>query len=334
MKPSTDFPSILSRHQLKQLARLRRQLMRMLPLCVSLGCFGASAWAINQELQKHSLTEIWQSVQALPLQAVIIAIGFSCLNYVMLTGYDTLAVRFIRQPVPYRKTAFIAAISYAISNTVGFTLLSGSALRYRFYSALGFSPLAIGKIIVFCNLTFWLGLLAVGGLLFVLHPVAVPSFLGFPFTSVYPIGVIFLSLAMAYLIWNALSHRSLRLGDWVLPHLPFSLALSQIVVTSLDWAFAASILYVLLPPSHSFSYFGFLSIYILAHTAGIVSAVPGGLGVFETVLLLFLSSSVSSAVLLAVFLTYRGIHYFLPLIVAIATLGLYEINAMSTKASK
>jgi uncharacterized membrane protein YbhN (UPF0104 family) len=331
MKQQTDFtPPILSRTQIKQLARLRRKCMQIMPLGVSLSCFGASVWAINQELQKHSLSEIWQSLEALPLGAIAIAIGFSCLNYIMLTGYDTLAVRFIQHPLPYRKTAFIAATSYAISNTVGFTLLSGSALRYRFYSALGFSPLEIGKIIVFCNLTFWLGLLAMGGLLFVFHPVAIPSVLGFPFLSVYPLGVIFLSLTLVYLVWNAFSHNALRLGQWVLPRLPLSLALSQIWVTALDWAFAASILYVLLPSGHSFSYFSFLSIYILAHTAGIISSVPGGLGVFETVLLLFLSSSVNSAVLLAVFLAYRGIHYFLPLVIAIATLSLYEINALKS----
>jgi uncharacterized membrane protein YbhN (UPF0104 family) len=80
------------------------------------------------------------------------AIAFTGLNYFLLTGYDTLAVRYLGQTLSYRRIALVSLISYAISNSVGLALLSGSAIRYKFYSAWGFSAAKIALIITFCNL--------------------------------------------------------------------------------------------------------------------------------------------------------------------------------------
>lgn len=209
--------------------------------------FGLSLWAIQQELSQHSPREIWSSIHAIPLRVVGVAIFLTLLNYWALTGYDTLACRYVGHALPYRKTAVVAIISYAISNTVGLALLSGSALRYRFYSNWGVSPSKIAQIIDFCNVSFWLGLFAVGGTLFIIDPIAVPALLKLPFSSVHPLGIAFLSVTIAYLIWSAFGLRSLRIGSWTLPHLPIQFSLAQIAITSLDWILAAAVLYTLLP---------------------------------------------------------------------------------------
>lgn len=60
-------------------------------------------------------------------------------------------------------------------------------------------------------------------------------------------------------------------------------------------------------------------------TAGVVSNVPGGLGVFETVILLLLAPQVPAVSVLGALLAYRAVYYFLPLMVAIVLLGFYEI---------
>ncbi|MHC5833680.1 MAG: hypothetical protein ACYT04_000000101220, partial [Nostoc sp.] len=52
----------------------------------------------------------------------------------------------------------------------------------------------------------------------------------------------------------------------------------------------------------------------------------GGLGVFETIILLILSDKVSAAAVLGSMLVYRGIYYFLPLLLAAGLLGIYEIK--------
>jgi uncharacterized membrane protein YbhN (UPF0104 family) len=171
-----------------------------------------------------------------------------------------------------------------------------------------------------------LGLLAVGGVTFLVEPLQVPKVLKLPFTSVHPLGLVFLIIIFAYLALSLFTHKALKIGRWTLPHLPFKLSLAQIAITAIDWGLAAAILFVLLPSSHSLSYAGFFGIYLLAQIAGIISNIPGGLGVFETVILLTLSSTIPSVQLLGSLLAYRVIYYWIPLILAIFCLGGYELK--------
>ena len=64
----------------------------------------------------------------------------------------------------------------------------------------------------------------------------------------------------------------------------------------------------------------------MAQIAGIISNIPGGLGVFETVILLTLSSTIPSVQLLGSLLAYRVIYYWIPLILAIFCLWGYELK--------
>ncbi|WP_397197516.1 lysylphosphatidylglycerol synthase domain-containing protein [Nodosilinea sp. LEGE 07298] len=297
-----------------------------MPIVLSLGLFALSIWAISSELHQHQPGDILRSIGEISAWALAGAIALTALNYAFLTGYDTLAARFVRQPLPYAKTALVAAISYGISNSVGLALLSGSAIRYRFYTAWGLSPGKIAQIIAFCNLSFWLGLFAVGGLVFTVEPLSVPSLLHLPFQTAHPLGILFLAITVAYLWLTTLSRRSINIRGRVLPHLPPGLALSQIAITSCDWALAAAVLYTLLPAHPDLSYGIFFGSYLLAQIAGVISNVPGGLGVFETVLILLISPPIPSDQLLGALLVYRLVYYFLPLLVGVGLLALYELR--------
>jgi lysylphosphatidylglycerol synthetase-like protein (DUF2156 family)/uncharacterized membrane protein YbhN (UPF0104 family) len=310
---------------------LCKKLTRRAPILLSILLFGISLWAITQELRKYHLMDILNSLTAIPKSYLLLAIALTLLNYLLFTGYDTLAVYHLRQSLPYRRTALVAIVSYAISNSVGFALLSGSAIRYRFYSTWGFSVAKIAQIIAFCNLSFWLGLFAVGGIVFALQPIATPDLLNIPFESVRPVGYIFLGIIFVYLLWSGLSHKPLKIKNWVFPHLPVKLSLVQIALTSLDWMLAGAVLYVLLPVPKHLSYFGFFGIYLLGQLAGIISNVPGGLGVFESVLVLLLAPVISTDKLLGVLLAYRGIYYFLPLGISMLMLGGYELKERAVR---
>ncbi len=303
-----------------------RRIQRLAPSILGLCLFILSIWAIRQEVNKYGWQDILASLHAIPHTRLVAATSLMVINYVFLTGYDTLAMVYIRGSLSYWHTGFVGFISYAISNSVGLALLSGSAIRYRFYSHWGLSNQDIAKIIAFCNLSFWLGLLAVGGITFLVDPLQVPQSLNLPFASVHPLGLIFLAIIIAYLALSLLTERSLKIGRWQVPHLPFGLSLAQILITALDWGLAAGILYVLLPTNTNLSYAGFFGVYLLAQIAGIISNVPGGLGVFETVILLTLSPEISSVNLLGSLLAYRVIYYWMPLIMASLSLGGYELN--------
>lgn len=311
-----------------------KQVSRIAPILLSLGLFALSLWAITHELRQHSLQDILSGIAAIPTWALLLSLLLTGMNYGFLTGYDTLATHVVRHPLPYRQTALVATISYAVSNSVGFALLSGSAIRYHFYTKWGLTPGKIGQIIAFCNLSFWIGLFAVGGIVFALEPLSVPEILRLPFNTVHPLGALFLATIGGYLVLSSLSQRSLRIKDWVLPHIPLKLSLAQIGITSCDWALAAAVLYVLLPAHPDVNYFIFFGSYLLAQIAGIISNVPGGLGVFETVLILLLSPPISSDQLLGALLVYRAIYYFLPLLVGVGLLVLYELGLRKSQGEK
>ncbi|MEH1961240.1 MAG: lysylphosphatidylglycerol synthase domain-containing protein [Nostoc sp.] len=285
-----------------------------------------SLWAIANELHEYNYRDILNSLAAIPKSRLSWAVWLTALGYLVMIGYDILGFSYINRSLSWNKIALTSFISSAFTNTIGFALLTGSAIRYRFYSSWGVSAVAIAQVIAFANFTFWLGMFAVAGLLFLINPLKIPTPLHLPFTTVRPIGVIFLLLVAAYLLGSIFIKQPLiiRGQEFRFPSLKISLA--QIAISSFDWILAAAVLYVVLPTNISLSYLDFLGIYLLAMFAGVVSNVPGGLGVFETIILLILSSKVSAAAVLGSMLVYRGVYYYLPLLLAAALLGIYEIK--------
>ena len=285
-----------------------------------------SLWAISNELRAYNYRDVLNGLAAISIGRLSWGVGLTCLGYWAMTGYDTLAFRYIGRRLAYKKSAWTAFISCAVSNTIGFALLTGSAIRYRFYSVWRVPAIAIAQTIAFANFSFWLGLLTVGGLAFCLYPVIIPTKLNLPFLSVRPIGIIFLLAIAVYLLGSIFIRKSLTIRGHDFHFPSCQIAISQIAISSLDWSLAAAVLYTLLPISTILTYPNFLSVYLLAMTAGVVSNVPGGLGVFESVILLLLSPQIPAAQLLGSLLAYRVIYYLLPLAVATGLLGMYEVN--------
>ncbi|MBN4006523.1 lysylphosphatidylglycerol synthase domain-containing protein [Nostoc sp. LPT] len=286
-------------------------------------------WAIAHELHEYNYRDILNSLAAIPKSRLSWAIWLTAFGYLVMIGYDILGFNYINRSLSWNKIAFTNFISSAFSNTIGFALLTGSAIRYRFYASWGVSAVAIAQIIAFANFTFWLGMFAVAGFLFLINPLKIPTQLHLPFATVRPIGVIFLLLVAAYLLGSIFIKRPLIIRGHEFRFPSFNISLAQIAISSFDWILAAAVLYALLPSNISLSYLDFLGIYLLAMFAGVVSNVPGGLGIFETIILLIISSKVSAAAVLGSMLAYRGVYYFLPLLVAAGLLGLYEIRFRS-----
>lgn len=293
-----------------------------------------SLWAIARELQEYNYHDILNSLAAIPKSRLSLAIWLTALGYLVMIGYDVLGFKYINCSLSWNKIAFTNFISSTFSNTIGFALLTGSAIRYRFYTNWGVPAVAIAQIIAFVNFTFWLGMFVTAGLIFITNPLTIPTQLHLPFATVRPIGIIFLLLIAIYFLCSILIKQPLIIHQHELrfPSLPISLA--QIAISSLDWILAAAVLYVLFPSNTSLFYLDFLAIYLLAMFAGVVSNIPGGLGVFETVILLFLSSKISAVAILGSLLAYRGVYYFFPLLLAAGLLGIYELKFRSGISKK
>ncbi|MFH7028042.1 MAG: lysylphosphatidylglycerol synthase domain-containing protein [Heteroscytonema crispum UTEX LB 1556] len=292
-----------------------------------------SLWAIASQLGEYSYRDVLNSLAVIPKSRLSMAIWLTALGYLVMIPYDILGFNYIGVSLAWNKIAFTNFISSVFSNTIGFALLTGSAIRYRFYSSWGISKRAIAQIIAFANFTFWLGMFAVAGLIFLSNPLKIPSQLHLPFATARPIGIVFLLLVAVYLLTSLFIKQPFRIRGHEFQFPAFKISLAQIAVSSLDWILAAAVLYAILPINTPLSYLEFLGIYLLAMFTGVVSNVPGGLGVFESVILLILCPKVPPAAVLGSILAYRGVYYFLPLLVAAGLLGLYEIRYNTKNSS-
>ncbi|HEY9905826.1 MAG TPA: lysylphosphatidylglycerol synthase domain-containing protein [Candidatus Sericytochromatia bacterium] len=286
---------------------------------------GISIAAIHHELREYNYRDIFNSLLSMPPRRLYLAIGLTSLSYAAMAYYDTVSFRHIGNFINYKKVLFTGFISAAATNTVGFAFLTGSAIRYRYYSTWGVSAIEIAQVIAFENVSFCLGLFTVSGLMFLFNPLVIPPQLHLPFLSLRLLGVVFLLIVAAYIVGSILSKKSLIISGHEFRFPSLKIALIQVSLSSLDWLLAGAVLYVLLPFTASLSYWGFLGIFLLAMIAVVVSNVPGGLGVFETVILLLLSPKIPATIVFGSLLAYRGVYYFLPLGVATGLMGFYEI---------
>ena len=290
------------------------------PLFVAL-IFAAAVWLLLQELRRHSLSDVVDAFLAIPAGRVWLSIVLTVLNYLVLIGYDVVAMRIISHPLRLAQIALASFVGYAFSYNFG-AVFGGTSVRYRLYSSWGLTAVEIVKILAVCTLTFWIGFFALAGVMFVVTPVAVPDGFQLPFTTLWPLGVVFLLLVFGYLA-AALRKRSFVRWGWTIAIPSFRLSLCQIGMASLDLIVAGGAVYVLLPDSLGVSFATFLCVYLLAVVAVLFTHVPGGLGVFEVVILLVLSPNEPDEVMGAL-LAFRAIYYLLPLLIASAMLAVHE----------
>lgn len=282
-----------------------------------------AGFALHRELSTYRPGEIWSAIKSLSAVALLFSLAFTILDYAVLTGYDALALRFIGRPLSYGKTALASFVGYAFGHNMGLSFLSGGGARLRVYSAWGLSALEVASVQSFCGLTFWMGFLAVGGTVFLLEPMALPRSLGLPFNSAFPMGLACLAALGLVAGASSLGKKSVRLGNREIPLPTLRTIAGQVILSSADWGLAAGVLFVLLPPGN-LGFPGFLGLFMLAQVAGLVSQMPGGLGVFETALLYLLRPHLSGPEVMGALLAYRGIYYLLPLVSAALLMGVRE----------
>ncbi|MDI1294899.1 MAG: GNAT family N-acetyltransferase, partial [bacterium] len=137
------------------------------------------------------------------------------------------------------------------------------------------------------------------------------------------IGIGLLLVMAALLVWAGPHGRTLRLRGWSAPLPPATGVLSQIGIGMVDLAAASAALFVLVPGVGLHAWPAFFMGYTLAIIAVLITHVPGGVGVFEAVMLIALPDT-GRPQLVAALLAYRLIYYIAPLLVAVAIILVQE----------
>jgi phosphatidylglycerol lysyltransferase len=297
---------------------------RIVPLVI-IAVFIAALWLLHRSLDDSRLHEVLGYIRALSPGHIVAALLFTIAGYVALTGYDVLALRYVRRPLPYRETALTSFISYAFTHNLGFGALTGGSVRYRLYSLAGLNGLEITAVIAFCGLTFALGSMVIAGVVLTAAPARLAGLEGLAPPLVRLAGLLLLALVAAWLIGNGIRRRPVTIGRWSLTPPSAGLTTQQILLSCLEHMLTAAALYQLLPAGSGLSYPALLGIYVLAIVASVVSHVPGGLGVFETVIVMFLPG-VPPAQVLGGLLAFRLVYYLLPLAAAASLLAMHELT--------
>ena len=307
------------------------RLRRGLPSLIGLALFLAALEVLRRELGAVSWHTLTAQVLATPVWRLTAGVLLTALNYAALTGYDFIAFAYIGRALARWRIALVSFLAYAIANNVGFAMLSGASVRYRFYTRWGVTAEELSRIVFSYSVTFWLGLFALGGLSLSLGVSEAGEFAALSIAR--PAGWLLMAASIGYVLLTLWRREPLRLGRYSLPLPRPGLALAQLLVSALDWALAGAVLYVLLPPSGA-GFFVVLGAFLAAQLLALISHVPGGVGVFEGLMVLMLGRFLPSAELLPALVLYRVIYYLLPLAGALLILVADEARRHRSKTKR
>jgi phosphatidylglycerol lysyltransferase len=288
--------------------------------------FAGVVLVLHHQLAHLHVRSVLARLHAIPRRQVVAALATAAASYWLLSTYEVLAFAYLRRVIPYTRILFTSFIAYSFGHTLGFAAFTGTAIRFRLYSSAGCSAVDVATVSAFCSLSFGIGLATVSGLSLFLAPTHAVSVLRLHHNWSLLLGTLLLAAVAAYLLWACLARVTLEIRGWALRAPGPAIGLAQIAVGILDLCLASAVLWWLLPAEANVGFITFLGVYAVAVIAGIVSHVPGGVGVFEAVVLLTLPGVPADA-LLGSLLAYRAVYYLVPLVFATLLFGTKELAA-------
>jgi hypothetical protein len=140
------------------------------------------------------------------------------------------------------------------------------------------------------------------------------------------IGLAVLAAIGGYLLWLSRGLRVIGRAGWRLKLPNAAATLIQIGIGAVDLSCVALAMYALLPREPALGVVQASMVFVAAMLLGVVSHVPGSLGVMEAAIFIALPQFPPES-LLASLLTFRLLYFVLPLLLAVLTLGLREFRA-------
>jgi uncharacterized membrane protein YbhN (UPF0104 family) len=292
---------------------------------VSVTLLAVALFVLRSQLRDVEFGEVLARVRGLPPSSIAAAVLLTLLNYAQLTLYDVIGLGYLHRRLPYRKVALASFVATAFGHNIGFSFASSGSVRYRFFSAWGLSTGEVAALVAFGSLTYAAGFACVAGVVLVAIPDGAATLRLVDPALLRGIGAALLLLGGSYLGLSlfgpeGVTHRG-RTFELPRP----ALAVGQIVVGAADWLLMTWVLSLLLP-SGAIDYAALLRLVLVAQVAGSLSQVPGGLGVFESLMVTSLTPALPVSTVLGTLVFYRVLYYFLPFAAAIALFSLHELK--------
>jgi phosphatidylglycerol lysyltransferase len=281
---------------------------------------------LHHQLAHLHVKSVLAHLHAIPRRQVLAALAFTALSYWLLTTYEVLALAYLRRVIPYTRILFTSFIAYSFSHTLGFAAFTGTAIRFRLYATAGIGAIDVAMVSAFCSVSFGIGLATVSGLSLLLAPGHAAAVLRLHHNWSLLVGTLLLVVVCAYAFWAIFARGKLEIRGWALRAPGPLIGITQLALSVGDLSLSCAVLWSLLPAGTHISFISFLGVYAAAVIAGIISHVPGGVGVFEAVIL-FTLPGVPTDALLGSLLAYRAVYYVVPLVFGTLLFGSKELAA-------
>jgi phosphatidylglycerol lysyltransferase len=294
-----------------------RPLLARLRWIVPCAFLALTAWLLGRELGEFNLPEIQRTLLDVPTFPAI-AVGLLALASVAFTGCVDLVIgHWLKLGLPAREYLRLAFVANSMANTINLSGAVGAGIRVIGLTSQKVELPRAAALIGMQALSLPLGL----SLLVVLTLVtsSLPLTSG---TAQRVAAFAILAAAALYLpLYFFLTTRR-TLMRWLPAEIgmpPLRLKLQLTVISFVDWVFAAATLYACLYLSGAHVKPGLmLGAFAGATTLGLVSMVPGGIGVFDGLMLLALSeASYDHAPVVSGLVLFRIAYYLLPLLVSL-----------------
>lgn len=310
--------------------RLRRLavLKPWLWLTAGLVLAAMAVFAIHHLSEELDYNAVATALAAKSWGTMALAVLAAAVSYAAMVGYDLSAVRHVGPvpPVPRRISALASFCGFALSNSMGVGAFTGSAVRWRIYAAAGVDPKQIARMLVFVTVSFSLGIFFAAALGVLLAASHMAEWFGLTARWLRVGAALVLGAMAGVAVLGRLQNGPIRIGPLTLRVPSFRLILAQGLISVVDLGAAAVVLWLLLPQG-AVDLPSFVALYVVAIAIGAASHLPGGIGVFDAVVLIaFRGTAVPLDQVAAALLLYRAIYFALPLGVAILLLTGFEIR--------
>lgn len=309
-------------------AWLQRPAVRWLIRGVIATIVVGAAILLYRTLSSYSYDELRNSLVTFPGGRLALAGAFAALSYLTLTAFDMLALIYIERPLPYPKVALASFTGLSIGHNIGVSSLSSGAVRYRFYSRWGLRLIDVAKLSVFSGVTVTLGLTLLGGIASLARPDLVQKATGLGRPLVLAIGIASVSACVAYLALAKWRRKPLQLWKYQFEFPTLRVASAQLLVGVVNFSFVAACLHQALSATAEVEYLQTAAVYVLANVSWLVSHVPGGLGVLESVVLLL----IPQGQIIGALLIFRFVYFLVPLALGLISLSLMELLGQAQKS--
>lgn len=244
--------------------------------------------------------------------AIALSIVLTGASYLCLSGSEWLALQALSHRLSYRQAVMVAVPAYALTNTAGFSPATGTALRLQLYARRGLSAGQSAAVAMLAGSAVSLSGPVAAGLVIVAAPSAFATAFHGPIWIALLVGAVLLAPAGLW-FWAFTPHAPRWLGGG---HAALPAARTRLVGLLAgigDWLFSGAALFALLPHPQLSTYPTYLAVYIAGCLLSAITGVPGGIGVFEAIVLALsgLFSQVHETA--AALLLYRCIYSLGPL---------------------